>query len=227
MASRQANQYHPNIMIVGPTGSGKTHAFSQACAALGIEARTNGAISMDHQLVGWRDANGNYHSTPFREAFGGPFGYLFDEMDSSDNSPLLALAGALANGGFFFPDGYVSRHIDSVICGAGNTWFGDNAADFVGRNKLDGAIRSRFPVRLFWDIDEKLERAISGNIDWTIRVQKARANVKRAGVKGIMIDPRVSQAGAALIAAGASFDKAASMTYLAGLSKEQRGILEA
>jgi flagellar biosynthesis GTPase FlhF len=54
--SRQANGRHPNIMLVGPTGSGKTHAVEQLAKALGLEFYTNGAISMDHQLLGFKDA---------------------------------------------------------------------------------------------------------------------------------------------------------------------------
>lgn len=226
MASRQANGKHPNIMIVGPTGGGKTHAVEMAAKAFDKQFFTNGAISMDHQLIGFRDAAGRYHETPFRKAFALPAIYLFDEIDSSDNSPLLALAGALANNGFEFPDVFAARHMDSVIIAAGNTWGLGATADFVGRNKLDGAIRSRFPVRIPWDYDESLERAISGNVDWACRVQKARANARKAGLK-VIIDPRMSQAGAALIAGGFTFDEAASLTYLADLSPEQRKMVEA
>ena len=226
MESRMANGKHPNILIVGPTGSGKTHGVEQASKARGREFYSNGAISMDHQLIGFVDAGGRYHETALREAFAKPADYLFDEIDASDNSPLLCLAGALANNGFRFPDMFVDRHPDSCIIAAANTWGLSATADFVGRNKLDGAIRSRFPVRIYWDYDEKLERATCGNIDWACRVQKARAGARRAGLK-VIIDPRMSQAGAALIAAGASFDEAANLTYLADLSPEQRTMVEA
>jgi hypothetical protein len=225
-ASRQANGRHPNIMLSGPTGSGKTHAVEQLAKALGLEFYTNGAISMDHQLVGFKDASGTYHETPLRKAFGRPAIYLFDEIDSSDNSPLLCLAGALANGGFEFPDQFIERHPDSIIIAAGNTWGNGATAEFVGRNRLDGAIKSRFPVRISWGYDEKLERDISGNIEWAIRVQKARANAQRAGIK-VQIDPRMTQAGAAIIAAGMTPNEAAELTYLAELTAEQRKMVEA
>jgi MoxR-like ATPase len=181
---------------------------------------------MDHQLVGFKDASGTYHETPLRKAFGRPAIYLFDEIDSSDNSPLLCLAGALANGGFEFPDQFIERHPDSIIIAAGNTWGNGATAEFVGRNRLDGAIKSRFPVRISWGYDEKLERDISGNIEWAIRVQKARANAQKAGVK-VQIDPRMTQAGAAIIAAGMTFEEAAELTYLAELTPEQRKMVEA
>lgn len=226
MRSRQANGKHPNIMLVGPTGSGKTHAVEQAAQALGLEFYTNGAISQDYQLIGFKDAGGNYHETPLRKAFGRPAVYLFDEIDSSDNSPLLALAGALANNGFAFPDQFVTRHMDSVIIAAGNTWGLGANSEFVGRNKLDGAIRSRFPVRIHWQYDEELEAAICGNPSWARRVQKARSKAFAAGLK-ITIDPRMTQAGAGLIADGMLPDEAAMLTYLADLSPEQRNMIEA
>lgn len=225
-SSRQANGRHPNIMLKGPTGSGKTHAVEMLAKALGLEFYTNGAISMDHQLLGFKDAAGNYHETPFRKAFGRAAVYLFDEIDGSDNSPLLSLAGALANGGSEFPDAFVDRHPDSIIIAAGNTWGNGATADFVGRNKLDGMIKSRFPVKIDWGYDEELERNICGNPAWAKRVQKARANAAKAGVK-VQIDPRMSQAGAALIAAGMSFEEAAEMTYLAELTKDQRKMVDA
>jgi hypothetical protein len=225
-SSRQANGRHPNIMLSGPTGSGKTHAVEQLAKALGLEFYTNGAISMDHQLVGFKDASGTYHETALRKAFGRPAIYLFDEIDSSDNSPLLCLAGALANGGFEFPDQFIERHPDSIIIAAGNTWGNGATAEFVGRNRLDGAIKSRFPVRISWDYDEKLERDISGNLEWALRVQKARANAKRAGIK-VQIDPRMTQAGAAIINAGMTADEAAELTYLAELTPDQRRMIDA
>jgi MoxR-like ATPase len=213
-------------MLSGPTGSGKTHAVEQLAKALGLEFYTNGAISMDHQLVGFKDASGTYHETALRKAFGRPAIYLFDEIDSSDNSPLLCLAGALANGGFEFPDQFIERHPDSIIIAAGNTWGNGATAEFVGRNRLDGAIKSRFPVRISWDYDEKLERDISGNLEWALRVQKARANAKRAGIK-VQIDPRMTQAGAAIINAGMTADEAAELTYLAELTPDQRRMIDA
>jgi hypothetical protein len=56
-------------------------------------------------------------------------------------------------------------------------------------------------------------------------VQAARERARSAGLKHL-IDARQMQAGAALIAAGFTSDEAADLTYLAGLSKEQRRMIE-
>jgi cobaltochelatase CobS len=227
VSSRAANGIAPNVWLAGPTGSGKTHAAEQCAKALGITFFFNGALSMSHELVGFVDAAGHYHTTPFRQAYEHGGLYLFDEVDASDNSALLALNAALANGVCAFPDSAepVRRHKDFICIGAANTFGQGATAEFIGRAKIDAAFLSRFPVKFAWTYDIALEQAISGNVEWAKRVQAARARAQSAGVK-IVIDPRHSQAGAALIAAGMSFDRAAQLTYLAGLSDDQKRIVE-
>jgi cobaltochelatase CobS len=119
-----------------------------------------------------------------------------------------------------------ARHPDSLIIATANTWGLGATADYVGRSKLDAAFLSRFPIRIHWDYDEKLEQQICGNVQWAKRVQKARRAAKKAGIK-VIICPRISIGGAALINAGMDEDKAAKLTYLANLTPEQRQIIEA
>ena len=223
---KQADGHAPNIWIAGPAGSGKTYAAKTAAKALGVPFHYNGALSMAFDLLGFIDAGGTYHRTPFREAYEHGGVYLFDEVDGSDNSALLALNAALANGTATFPDGQVKRHDDTYIIATANTWGLGATAEYVGRAKIDAAFLSRFPVRLDWQYDEKLERLISGNEEFARRVQDARHKAKQAGLK-VLIDPRATMAGAALIAAGMTPDEAASLTYLANLSADQRKQIEA
>jgi hypothetical protein len=224
LAARQADSYPCNIWLSGPAGSGKTYAAKTAAKALGVAWHYNGALSMPHELLGFIDAAGTYHRTPFREAYENGGVYLFDEVDGSDNSALLALNAALANGRATFPDGQITRHADCYIIATANTWGLGATADYVGRSKIDAAFLSRFPVRLAWDYDEKLEQQISGNAAFAKRVQAARAKARAAGLK-VLIDPRASIAGAALIAQGFTADEAAEMTYQANLSAEQRRMI--
>ena len=85
---------------------------------------------------------------------------------------------------------------------------------------------SRFPARLSWNIDKTFEMAIAGNESWAKRVQDARARAQAAGLK-VMIDVRMTLAGAALIASGLSEQEAAEATYLANITLEQRRMIEA
>lgn len=223
--SRMANGFAPNIWITGPAGSGKTHGGGMLAEAIGRAFHLNGAISMPHELLGFIDAAGTYHRTPFREAYEHGGVYMFDEVDGSDNSGLLALNAALANGFATFPDKRVERHPDCIILASANTWGLGATADYVGRSKIDAAFLSRFPVRIAWDYDTALEVAISGNESFARRVIAARERARAAGLK-VIIDPRASQAGAALIANGMTEEEAAKLTYLANLSQEQAAIVE-
>jgi len=225
LSVRQANGYSVNIFLVGSTSSGKTHGAGQAAKAMGRTFGAHGAMMMQHELMGFIDANGHYHRTPFRDAFENGGVVLLDEVDSWDASVTLSLNAALANGYASFPDGMVPRHSDCVIIGGANTHGAGGTAEYVGRNRLDQAFLSRFPVRIEWNPDPALEVAISGNPEFGRRVQAARERARSAGLKHL-IDARQMQAGAALIAAGFTSDEAADLTYLAGLSKEQRRMIE-
>jgi cobaltochelatase CobS len=225
LSVKQANGFAVNVFLVGSTSSGKTHGAGQAAKALGRTFGAHGAMMMQHELMGFIDAPGKYHRTPFRDAFEHGGVVLLDEVDSWDASVTLSLNAALANGYASFPDGMIARHPDCIIIGGANTHGTGATAEYVGRNRLDSAFLSRFPVRIQWDPDPALEVAISGNPEFARRVQAARERARSAGLKHL-IDARQMQAGAALIAAGFTSDEAADMTYLAGLSKEQRRMVE-
>ena len=224
-SARMADGFAPSVFLSGGTAVGKSHACRQAAQALGLDFYAHGAMDQAFDLLGYKDAAGNYHTTEFRRAF--EFGglILLDEMDSWGNAATLALNLPLANGFCPFPDRTVERHKDCVIVGAGNTWGMGATADFVGRNRLDAAFLSRFPVRLAFDADPALEIALAGDAAFARRVQAARERARAAGHKHL-IDARQMRAGSALIAAGFTPDEAAQMTYLAGLSDEQRRMIE-
>lgn len=225
LSVRQANGFAVNVFLVGSTSSGKTHGAGQAAKAMGRTFGAHGAMMMQHELMGFIDASGHYHRTPFRDAFENGGVVLLDEVDSWDASVTLSLNAALANGYASFPDGMIPRHPDCIIIGGANTHGTGATAEYVGRNRLDSAFLSRFPVRIEWNPDPALEVAISGNPEFARRVQAARERARASGLKHL-IDARQMQAGAALIAAGFTSDEAADMTYLAGLSKEQRRMVE-
>jgi len=115
-----------HVWLAGPAGSGKTTAAEQAADALGKRFFCNGGLSGVHELLGWKDiATGTYHRTQFREAFENGGLWLKDECDTdADNSILLALNAALANGHCTFPDSLhpVAKHPDFVCIAAANTF---------------------------------------------------------------------------------------------------------
>jgi hypothetical protein len=227
MASlRKEDGYVPGIFLAGERGSGKTTGCRNAAKALGMKWYANGAVSMAHEMLGWIDAAGHYHRTPFRDAFELGGFYTFDEVDRSDTNALLAVNPHLANGEAAFPDGIVQRHKDCIITATGNTWGLGGSLEFSGACKLDEAFLSRFEIKLPWDVDAAFERKLVGNNDWYDYVTAARGRIREAGIK-YTIDSRAAIAGAKMVAQlGYTFDKAAQQTYLASMKPDQRRIVQ-
>lgn len=217
--ARQADGHRINVWLAGPAGSGKTTAAQEAAKALGLDFAFTGAIDTPYPLVGFIDAHGKVVRTPFRERYehGGVF--LFDEYDGSNPSATLPFNAALANGHCAFPDAIVARHPDFVGIAAANTWGLGGTAEYVGRNRLDAASLDRF-VSIGWEVDEALELATVGNTEWVTRVQAVRKAVARQGIK-VIISPRASYFGAALLAAGMKQTQVEALTLRKGLTEDQ------
>lgn len=218
---RMESGYVPGIFLQGEASSGKTTGAKMIAEALKLKWYFNGAISFPHEMLGFIDGAGNYHRTPFRDAYEYGGVYVFDEVDRSDPVALLAVNPHLANGIATFPDKQIKRHKDCIIICTANTWGLGADANYSGATKLDAAFLSRFPIRINWDIDHALESAIVPNAEWLDRVRFARQRARDVGLK-VMIDTRVALAGAALIQQGFTMDEASEMTYLANLKPEQR-----
>lgn len=210
-----------DAMLTGPAGGGKTTVCHNVANTLELKFYpfSVGPQTTESKLLGYMDAHGKYVSTPLYTAYkeGGVF--LLDEVDAGNSGILTALNALLANGGYTFPNGeYVKRHADFVCFAAANT-FGRGADRlYVGRNQLDAATLDRFAAVVF-DYDEKLERAIARNDDWTALVQsyrKAAFDLKER----VVISPRASIKGAQLIAAGFTWDQAEEMVVWKGVSSD-------
>lgn len=188
--------------LIGPAGSGKSTVVEQIAEALELKYYLQNAVTGVHELAGYLDAHGKYNTTTFREAFSKGGVFFIDEVDTSDPGALKWLNSALANGHAMFPDlpDPVNRHPKFRAVMAANT-FGTGADRmYVGANQLDASTLDRF---VFFDFgyDEKLETALSGNIDWATRVQELRlaASIEKAR---IVISPRASIHGAKLLGLG-------------------------
>lgn len=217
--SRTADGHRLNIWLTGPAGSGKTTAAKNCAKALGLPYRFTGSIDTEYKLMGFMDAQGRIVNTQFREAYQNGGVFLFDEVDSSLPGALLAFNAALANGEAAFPDGIVNRHADFCCIAAANTWGLGANSDYVGRLKLDAAFLDRFAM-MAWGIDEALELATSGNMQWTKRVQSLRKAALSKGVKSI-ISPRASYFGAALLKSGMDQERVEAKTIRKAMSDDQ------
>lgn len=208
-----------NVWLAGPAGTGKTTAAHNAAEALGLPFYFNGAIDNEYKLLGFTDAQGRVVSRPFRKAYEEGGVYLFDEIDASMPSAVLAFNAALANGSCDFPDGNIKRHPNFRVIAAANTYGHGANAEYVGRARMDGAFLDRF-VTLTWELDEALERSLAGNDKWVTYVQDVRRKVASKGIK-VIISPRASIHGARMLAGGMTWEEAQESCLRRGMSDEQ------
>jgi len=161
---------HPNIMLVGPAGTGKTTLVKHAAKALD---RAFGFISLSAgvtethifgRMLPQADGTWAYVESPFIRIYRNGGVYLFDEVDAADGNVMVSINAALANGVLCNPvtGEVVERHPDCIIITAANTYGRGGDMVYVGRNALDGATLDRFVLaKLFVDYDKVLEHDIA------------------------------------------------------------------
>lgn len=144
------------VYLFGPAGTGKSYIAEQVAKALGLEFYATASVTDDIQIKGFIDAMGNYHSTEFYKAFteGGLF--LLDELDASDESVLVMLNNAIANGYFEFPMGRIKAHEDFRIMATGNTNGMGADENYTGRSVIDASSMDRFGF-VAVDYDSRIE----------------------------------------------------------------------
>jgi len=236
-----------NVMLVGPAGSGKTTAAHMAADALGVPFYFTGAIDSAYKLTGFVDAQGRTVRTAFREAYehGGVF--LFDEMDGSLPSAVLAFNAALANGHADFPDGIVPRHKNFRAIAACNTFGNGASRQYVGRLQLDAASLDRFAT-MTWDYDVALESALIGApkpetapkpinvfplseesaqknaVRWFETVLKTREKIESHKIRHV-VSPRATIMGSRLLAAGWPLSEVMESVLYKGLDSDSRSLI--
>lgn len=221
-----------NVYLYGDAGCGKTTLAEQAAESLGIDFYHTGALLQKYELTGFLSANNDYQETSFYRAFTRGGLYLFDEIDASMASAIIAFNAAIANKIMYFPNGEtVKAHKDFRVIAAANT-NGLGATSNYKRNALDGATLDRF-CRIKLEIDTSLEKRmakaefarIGGTDDtliddWLDTVQDARKAAKKARID-VIISPRSSVTGAGILAMGDSKKDAIAETFGASLSTDQ------
>jgi len=125
----------------------------------------------------------------------------------------------LSSGFAKFPDTMVKRHPDAIYIATANTWGLGGTSDYVGRTKQDASSLDRFAY-INWTIDEALEDALAGNKTWTSVVRKYRQKAEQKGLK-VLITPRASILGAALLRAGIDMDSVKESVIKKGMTTDQ------
>lgn len=200
------------VILSGPAGTGKSRAARQAAQALGLDFHIQTPVTMAHELIGHRDAQGQFHETPLTRAYKNGGLCLCDEFDSCAPDALLVANPIFDGNGFaMLGDGQLhEQHPDFRVILNMNTQ-GDGAnLKYTGRNPLDGATLARFGGMLHWGIDSRLEQSMaSGNDQWLAVIREVRALVEARGIETVTATTRHTMIGARLLANSFFADKRA------------------
>ena len=212
-----------NVALVGEAGSGKTYGAVEAAKALDlnyyIQSFSNQTSKYD--LLGMVTANGDYVSTPLREAYEKGGVLILDEFDAANPNVVLLMNNMLSGGEYLFPCGnQIAKSADFRVIACQNTHgYGANKI-YGGRNSMDGSSLNRF-VKIGWGYDLVLERQIAGDTIVTQVVQQIRENARKLAMS-IIISPRQSIDANDLVENGFTMDEALEMTIFEGLKSDQK-----
>jgi len=218
-----------NVALVGEAGTGKTHMCEMVAKALGLDFYFTGKVDTEHQLIGYRDAHGQYFETAFFKAFtkGGLF--LWDEFDASSPRAATRFNSAIANRLCDFPTGNYKAHPNFRVIAASNTFWSGATREYVGRNQMDAATKDRF-VFVEVGYDRKVEKAIASQYpngeEVANRVQDVRKAIAKLKLRHI-VSMRATSSIAKLISAGLTQKQAEKVALWKDLSKEQIAKIEA
>jgi MoxR-like ATPase len=193
-----------NIMMIGPTGCGKTFIAEKIAEhmSLPFASQSCSAGVSESSFSGWLIPVGQagkfvYVHSQFVKCYeeGGVF--LFDEIDASDANTLVFMNQALANNAFTVTQRHerplVKKHKDFVCIAAANTNGTGADALYHGRNALDEATMDRFRVgTVMMDYSAQVEEKIIAPeiLAWGRKIRNAikMKNLRRVMSTRTMLD---------------------------------------
>ena len=242
--ARVALQADVPVWLHGEAGSGKSTTGEVAAATLGLDVRSIslGPTTSKADLLGYRDATGEYHDTGFRRMYEDGGLFMFDEIDNAHPSILTILNSAVANSIGEFPDARVRRAENTRFIATANTIGRGATAHYVGRAPIDAATIDRFAF-VPMDIDPALEESLilgngyhSSDVDisaggvpdrreWLAVVRANREAAAELGIRTI-ISQRASLYGVRLAEHGVGQDWLKDMLIYKGMNESDREKLD-
>ena len=213
-------QQNISPMLVGPAGSGKSTVLQQIADTMNLKyypLSVNGQTS-EYQIIGYKNANGEYIRSAFREAFENGGLFSFEEIDAGNPNVLTVMNNALSQDFYLFPDGCVKKHSDFRLAASANTYGRGANRQYIGRNPLDAATLDRFAMT-YIDYDETLELKIGPEPKWTDYIQTVRHVIESFGMP-IIVSTRAVIFGGMDVKSGTQWDVALDKFVWRGCNPE-------
>lgn len=198
-------QINRRVILTGSAGTGKSMAVKNAAKMLGVDFYLQTPVTMSHELIGHRDAQGEFHETPLFKAYTKGGLILMDESDASLPDALLVANPIFDGNGFAqFGDGEMhEQHPDFMAVFNMNTDGNGASMQYSGRNRLDGATLARFGVRIHWGIDARIEAGMAlGCTSWLEAIRAVRGFMESRQIQDVNATPRHLKTGALLLTQG-------------------------
>lgn len=236
-----------NIWLCGPAGSGKTTLAHQLADALGLAYSFISCTAgmSEAKLLGRMNVQGTYLPAEFVRIYeeGGVF--LWDEFDAADPNVVLCANAAMANGHLSVPDRVdrpvATRHPNTILIVATNTWGRGSTSEYTARETLDAATRDRFVLsKIAVDYAPSIEWQFLGGYDpitgpvWRCPefrmslpniLARIRANIEKHHLRRVLSTRAFAQ-GAALRAIGWDDRRIVERYFLDWTEQERSKALE-